>query len=75
MCFDSIMFIIGLFVYSFSNGLNLFVDNNPSVSLSGDFNLVLPRVLTPQQELFVGGNGDPNSSFVGCLKEVALYDR
>eukprot|EP00800_Vazella_pourtalesii_P001416 TRINITY_DN1128_c0_g1_i2.p1 TRINITY_DN1128_c0_g1~~TRINITY_DN1128_c0_g1_i2.p1 ORF type:complete len:657 (+),score=145.66 TRINITY_DN1128_c0_g1_i2:457-2427(+) len=56
------------------SGLELFVDDNTAVTLSGAFNLVLPIELSANQNLFVGGNENPDYSFVGCLKEVALYD-
>ena len=64
-----------LLVVCLLSGLELFVDDNSAVTLSGAFNLVLPIELSANQNLFVGGNENPDYSFVGCLKEVALYDR
>ena len=69
-----------MFIHLFTNvcllsGLELFVDDNNAVTLSGPFNLVLPIQLSANQNLSVGGNENPDYSFIGCLKEVALYDR
>ena len=64
-----------MFTLCLFSGLELFVDDNTVVTLSGAFNLVLPIELSANQNLFVGGNENPDYSFNGCLKEVALYDR